>query len=454
MHKKYKNLIIIGNGFDRWQGLPTSYGNFIDYYNLHIEQILKKLHVKKLKIKNPDGKKQKINPVDLIYSNPINPKPLEDEFFWNFEQSVALLDDHLINLSFGKSNRGLRKLRRTVQQAQKILRTAFSDWIHSIVVPDNPTGAKFSNDCYFINFNYTDTLEKFFGVNPLSINHIHGYADDSESIIVGHATHPEYPFVELLEQKFIKPKSQRLKGLYYVESALYETDKHIQDNIDDMCEFMVLDGVDIEQIENIYVLGHSFGEQDFEYFDFLEKVTKVGCNYNELSALWKVHHIGLEELTEESIFEDIRLNLLYAQHHRERELGKKDDLFPEYTLIEKILDIDKVNVYTEEIANKAAEAVKKRFIFEQALRTKHVLEEICILKHIEEIPESAECASVFKLADYIDGRHEKRKINAKWHISYFNDEDKIRIANVMHRIGCTDYELIHGIDECIKKVLR
>lgn len=115
MHKKYKNLIIIGNGFDRWQGLPTSYGNFIDYYNLHIEQILRKLHVKKLKIKNPDSKNQKINPVDLIYSNPINPKPLENEFFWNFEQSIALLDDHLINLCFGKSNRGLRKLIRTVQ---------------------------------------------------------------------------------------------------------------------------------------------------------------------------------------------------------------------------------------------------------------------------------------------------------------------------------------------------
>ena len=136
MHKKYKNLIIIGNGFDRWQGLPTSYGNFIDYYNLHIEQILRKLHVKKLKIKNPEGKNQKINPVDLIYSNPINPKPLEDEFFWNFEQSVALLDDHLINLCFGKSNRGLRKLRRTVQQAQTILRIVFSNWIHSIVVPN------------------------------------------------------------------------------------------------------------------------------------------------------------------------------------------------------------------------------------------------------------------------------------------------------------------------------
>lgn len=34
--KKYKNLIIVGNGFDRWQNLPTSYENFRLYYQDHI----------------------------------------------------------------------------------------------------------------------------------------------------------------------------------------------------------------------------------------------------------------------------------------------------------------------------------------------------------------------------------------------------------------------------------
>ena len=43
---------------------------------------------------------------------------------------------------------------------------------------------------------------------------------------------------------------------------------------------------------------------------------------------------------------------------------------------------------------------------------------------IYEVPESAGCASVLKLADYIDGGHEKRKTNAKWHISYMTAEDK------------------------------
>ncbi|MBQ9206492.1 MAG: hypothetical protein IJ158_07240 [Treponema sp.] len=284
---------------------------------------------------------------------------------------------------------------------------------------------------------------------------IHGTSDDPDSIVVGHASHPEYPFEELWKQKLIHPKSQRLRGLYFVESALYETDKHIQDNIDDLCEFMILDGVDIEKIENIYVLGHSFGEPDLEYFDFLVKATKTGCNYNDLSALWKVHHMGLEKLTEDKIFEDMKLNVLYAQHHRERELRRYDDLFPEYTLLENLLGLKSETEYTEEVAEKAKLAVNRRFIFEQAARTRQVLNELCLLMHYEEeVPASAECASVFKLAEYIQGTHEKRKYNAKWHISYFSDEDKERIKSVMASTDCSDYELFSSIDKCIAGVLK
>lgn len=218
---------------------------------------------------------------------------------------------------------------------------------------------------------------------------------------------------------------------------------------------MILDGVDIEKIENIYVLGHSFGEPDLEYFDFLVKATKTGCNYNDLSALWKVHHMGLEKLTEDKIFEDMKLNVLYAQHHRERELRRYDDLFPEYTLLENLLGLKSETEYTEEVAEKAKLAVNRRFIFEQAARTRQVLNELCLLMHYEEeVPASAECASVFKLAEYIQGTHEKRKYNAKWHISYFSDEDKERIKSVMASTDCSDYELFSSIDKCIAGVLK
>lgn len=88
-----------------------------------------------------------------------------------------------------------------------------------------------------------------------------------------------------MEQKFIYKigwgKSKRLRGLYLVEDTLYETDKHVQDNIDDFCEIMTIDGVHMEDITAMYVLGHSFGKPDYEYFEFFVKATYVWVDANE-----------------------------------------------------------------------------------------------------------------------------------------------------------------------------
>lgn len=51
----YDTLIIIGNGFDIWQGLHTSYGQFQNYYLEHREEILRKLKFKKYKVPNIAG---------------------------------------------------------------------------------------------------------------------------------------------------------------------------------------------------------------------------------------------------------------------------------------------------------------------------------------------------------------------------------------------------------------
>ena len=46
MKGQNRNLIIIGNGFDRWQGLPTSYDNFKQYYSKNVLSISKKLGIR------------------------------------------------------------------------------------------------------------------------------------------------------------------------------------------------------------------------------------------------------------------------------------------------------------------------------------------------------------------------------------------------------------------------
>lgn len=457
---KYRNLIVIGNGFDRWQGLPTSYEHFRQYYSTHIHAILKKLGIRAKR--DQDG--TLITPVELIYGDAFRPSRLQDEFFWSFEASMALLDDQQLNLYFGKTNRGIYRMQETIEQAQRILKTAFGDWVASIPIDGRDAGYRFDDDCYFVNFNYTDTLEKRFHVDEEVDYHIHGDATDPESIIFGHSTHPEQGFPELILQEsvhhFGRGKSKRLMGLYMVEEALHETDKAVLDNIDDMCLFMTLDDLHIEDIENIYVLGHSFAEPDYQYFEFLAKMTRMGCDLNELSALWQVQEVIAGGFDEDSLLKWMHLNMLYAEHHRSRELGKKDVSFLECEQMEEAM-FGRANVVTDgsgnaveyaEIAEQAAEAVHKRFLVEQAERTKEILEECCILKGYKDvIPASAQCASVFKLADYIDGGHTKRTADAKWHISYFSDEDKRRIEDTMRRAGCENYTLYPSIDECIER---
>ena len=456
MKNKYKKLFIIGNGFDRWQGLPTSYVHFKDYYRKIIREIVKDLSIKA----TTDHDGNLITPVEMIFGNISKPGSLSEEFFWNFENALALLDDQKLVNHFDKSYKGIYSLQETVDEAQRILQKAFGDWIASIEIPTAKAGYSFGNDSYFINFNYTDTLRKRFGVDEISDYHIHGEATEPEDIIFGHSSHPEMAFPELMEQKFITTlsggKSKRLQGLYLIEAALYETDKHVQDNIDDLCEFMMLNSVHIEDFTDIYVLGHSLAEVDYEYFEFLVKATQAGCNFNELSALWKIKQLGLENLDEDSLLEYIHLNIVYASNHRNRALGKNDIRFPKAEAFERAV-FGRVGVITDKEGNvyhkndldgKATEAVHKRFIMEQAKRTKEVIEEVCTLKNVAELP--GDCLSVLKMADYIDGGHEPRKQDATWHISYFSDQDKVQAEKVMKRAGCKNYVLYHGIDECIE----
>lgn len=346
MKGQYTKLFLIGNGFDRWQGLPTSYDNFRQYYFEHILEISKQLRIKT----EVDKAGNIITPVEKIFGDIFNPKKLPGEFFWNFESSMALLDDQNIALYFGKSYKGVYQMQETLNAALEILRKVFGDWIKSISIEDKETGYRFDDSCYFINFNYTNTLEKRFQVDERNVNYIHGDFSDAESIVFGHSKHPEIAFPELMEQKFIHriggDKSKRLRELYLVENALYETDKHVQDNIDDLCEFMTLDGVHIEDITDIYVLGHSFGEPDFKYFEFLVKATQVGVDFNKLSALWQIRNIGIQNMSEAELLEWIQLNIMYTTLHRKTKLQKENISFPKEEMMEKAL-FGKTNVYTD-----------------------------------------------------------------------------------------------------------
>ena len=116
----YRNLVIIGNGFDRWQGLPTSYDDFKEFYRNNIRSIVSELKIKTYE----NDKGDLITPVELIFGDIFQPKQLPDEFFWNLEESMALLDDQAIINHFPKSSKGLFQLQETIDAALDIIHTA------------------------------------------------------------------------------------------------------------------------------------------------------------------------------------------------------------------------------------------------------------------------------------------------------------------------------------------
>ena len=77
---RYRNLVLIGNGFDRWQDLPTSYEQFRQYYQANIEQILSDLGYSRHTVPDQNGIDQSVTAVELIYGNPFQPSEMPTTF--------------------------------------------------------------------------------------------------------------------------------------------------------------------------------------------------------------------------------------------------------------------------------------------------------------------------------------------------------------------------------------
>lgn len=399
---KIDTIVIIGNGFDIWQGLNTSYSQFQQYYLTHRDEILKKLHIKKHVFMDQYGEEIECSDVELIYGDPFQPNELDDDFWSTFEASLDKLDAERLNLFFGKEKRGLKNMQRCIKNANRILKEAFCNWIATINIEAKEAGYEFRDNCLFINFNYTDTLLKRFAVKESKEFHIHGEASDKDSIIFGHSSHPQEPEYALAQF------GGRFLGLYYVDSILYETDKHCQDNIQVLCMFLAMHAAMCEEIENIFVLGHSMGPADIEYFDFLVRSTQIPQTNNDMK--------------EDAIIDEDPL----------------EELFNRMQYVVEATGYDKENVEDE-----YAEAMARKFVQEQDARNAIYQKEF--MKMLRGVSKKNLEEDAVKI--------KQRTEDATWHISYYSDRDKVWIETVMRELGCNNYKLYNSIDTLLARTL-
>ncbi|RJF78920.1 bacteriophage abortive infection AbiH family protein [Rhodopseudomonas palustris] len=268
-----KTLYIIGNGFDLHHGIPSSYKAFGEY------------------LRRSDDKTYKI--VERYFS-------VDAQFWADFEDQLASFDgDALIEdasaflVGYGVDDWSdayhhdyQYEIQQAVESISTILRLRFAEWIRHLPIP---SAAEFSGrrvpvdaSAIFLNFNYTPSLQRVYGVSDCNVLHIHGAAGNpTETLVLGHGWEPDpnpdpYRFDRDPENADIRV----IEGQGIIDDYFKDTFKPTGRIIEKNAVFFA----GLSNIDRVVVMGHSISEVDRPYFE--EVIKNIDVN----RVRWKVSY--------------------------------------------------------------------------------------------------------------------------------------------------------------------
>lgn len=175
-----KHLYVIGNGFDIHHGINSRYSNYREW--LH--------KTDKLLLENIE---------DFFGRN--------DEEFWNeFEKNLsevsigviyAEIENNIPNtssMSFRDSDyeNATYAIEFHLKETFNKIKNSFKAWVESLDNPNEHRKIKIhTRSSLFINFNYTDTLERLYNINENNIEYIHGKSKRDAHLILGHGSNKD-----------------------------------------------------------------------------------------------------------------------------------------------------------------------------------------------------------------------------------------------------------------------
>lgn len=170
-----ERLYIIGNGFDIHHSIESKYSDF-----------------KKWLIN--DGNSRLVGLMDIFFSN-------EHEFWGDIEKALGEYDEDNITVFCEPENEDDFKYEHPGQwqagvedsisyifeEAMNEFRAAFDKWVRNIAISGLETDLQLPQVAKYLTFNYTEVLEKAYGIPEQNILHIHGcrLAPNNE-FIIGH----------------------------------------------------------------------------------------------------------------------------------------------------------------------------------------------------------------------------------------------------------------------------
>lgn len=271
---KMTELVIVGNGFDRHHDLETSYGSFALFAKENAPSAY--LGLSRLFLASSEYMGFSVPDSDdaekFIYDR-----------WCDFETCLGLLDEEEFGLRSQEDiSEYMQELGMEEQLVDDFVRNiasilnVFRDWVSSIDLPlSRRRNFAFHPSACFVNFNYTETLEAFYGVERDRIFYIHGRRGTEDKLIVGHDTSPPEP-----RSKHDLPDIQ-FNPFYGYLRLTRKPVEEIEPKLQKWLEKITI-------IERVSVRGHSIGPVDLPYFAAIARL------YPE--ARWSFSYFSQEDL--------------------------------------------------------------------------------------------------------------------------------------------------------------
>ena len=277
-----ETLYIVGNGFDLYHGLETSFSNFGQYVKENHSELSYYLETY-------------FHYVDLWndFENVLSTFDISEFFNDNEdlrpdEESDRTGDIHVLEVA----------AEHAIETLTIGLRNSLRDYLLQIQHLDKSI-LNLDKNAVFLTFNYTDTLERIYKIEPMKITYLHNkaksekhllrpdehdyFADDSD-IIIGHA---------VKNTKITMPKQKiGIKTAIAYEQAFDTLQLYYKESFKDTEQIILGNShffEDISHIERVIIIGHSLSDIDMPYF---QEISKKVINVKE----WKITYHGKEEL--------------------------------------------------------------------------------------------------------------------------------------------------------------
>ncbi len=269
----FKHLYIIGNGFDLFTGLKTSYSDFSQWLNrnyIFVYEALESTYGITGEWWNDfENQLGKLDIPEYISRHPTPKETLEDIYK---------------RKEFEKKGDGIPSFHHDCPCAHRlegvldILQYCIEKWAQYVqqcyIEPKYTHIIK--EQSFFINFNYTDTIEFLYSIPEERVLHIHGRASNREHLVFGHD-------VPVLWGEIKNKEAEEVANILY----RYEKNPYYYIN-----HFYLLEK--ISNVKHIHILGFSFSDIDIPYIQWIADHTSSNCDW-EVSWFSEIDKIKIRD---------------------------------------------------------------------------------------------------------------------------------------------------------------